>query len=342
MHSFGLGERSLSSALIYEEEKKIPSPFDFGHKKAIILSGPTGTGKTELSLFLAKALGGEIISADSMQVYKEMDIGTAKATLEEREMIPHHLIDICGIDTHFNVVEFYHKATQAMASIFARDKVPIIVGGTGFYLHTLLYGPPQGPPSNENVRKAVEADMDRFGPELLYEKVKECDPVYGASISPQDKHKIIRALEIMAISHKKVSDFSFGMEKLAHPEINFRCWFIYYPKEILNERIDRRCDEMIKSGLLEEVKELEKKGLRHHMSASVAIGYKQALDYLSSMQTQQDFEEFKAQFKRASKKYAKRQFTWFRKEQAFRWLDLEHFSKEKAAELILHDFENSL
>ena len=337
-----ISDRSLGGILIKEDPRQIKLEFDHYIKKAIILCGPTASGKTEMSLYLAKALGGEIISADSMQVYKQMDLGTAKATEEERAQAPHHLIDICDLTQGFNVVEFYTLAIEAMRSIFARNKVPIIVGGTGFYVNALLYGPPQGPPSDEHVRQALENDLDRFGPEFLYEKIKECDPIYAAKISPNDRHKIVRALEIMALSHKRVSDFIKPSHTLINPSINYRCWFIHYSKEVLYQRIEMRCDQMLEKGFLEEVKKLEKQGLRANTCASQAIGYKQALDYFDSKQTKQDYEQFVDFFKRASKKYAKRQFTWFRKEPLFRWLDLEALSKESAREIILHDFENSL
>ncbi len=323
-------------------QQRDPADFLYGQKKAIILSGPTATGKTDLSIILAKALGGEIISADSMQVYKNMDIGTAKVSLEQRRQVPHHLIDICELHHAFNVVEFYHAATGAMDSIFARDKVPIIVGGTGFYIHTLLYGPPKGPPADEQVRQALEEEMIRFGPEMLYEKICCYDPNYAKTISPQDKHKVIRALEIMTISQRKVSDFLVDADQLAHPEINFRCWFVHFNKETLYQRIENRCEKMVDEGFLKEVEWLKQEGLEDNVSASQAIGYRQALDYLQTQKTSVDYQEFLLQFKKASRKYAKRQFTWFRKEPLFRWLDLEVFSEQAAAELILHDFENSL
>jgi tRNA dimethylallyltransferase len=313
-----------------------------GLKKAIIISGPTATGKTGLSLVLAKALGGEIISADSMQVYKHMNIGTAKATEEQMKLASHHLIDIRDLSQSFNVVEFYQEAMKAIHSIFARNKVPIIVGGTGFYIHTLLYGPPLGPPANQHVRRGLEEDMEKFGPEPLYEKLKEFDPVYANKITSHDRHKIIRALEIITLTHKRVSDFLRSPQSCDRQDINFRCWFIYYCKAMLYPRIEERCDEMIERGFLEEVRQLEKQGLRDNLSASQAIGYKQALDFLDSKQSQADYEEFVWSFKKASKRYAKRQFTWFRKEPMFRWLDLEAYQPSRAAEIILHDFENSL
>ena len=334
-----LGGASNSAVILPEKEKV---SYKAGNRKAIILSGPTATGKTALSLILAKALGGEIISADSMQVYKKMDIGTAKATKEQREEIPHHLIDIRDMCQSFNVVEFYQEATEAMNSIFARNKVPIVVGGTGFYIHTLLYGPPLGPPANQHVRRGLEEDMERFGPEPLYEKLKEVDPVYAKKITSNDRHKIIRALEIITLTQKRVSDFLRTPQSGGHPDINFRCWFVYYCKALLYPRIEQRCEEMAARGFLEEVKALDKENLRENLSASQAIGYRQALEYLDSSQTQKDYEEFLWSFKKASKRYAKRQFTWFRKEPIFRWLDLEAYEQSRATELILHDFENSL
>lgn len=331
-----------SSAGVVELPEKEKQAYVEGLKKAIIISGPTATGKTDLSIVLAKALGGEIVSADSMQVYREMDIGTAKATVNQRKGIPHHLIDIKDLSDSFNVVQFYEESLRLLENIFARDRVPIIVGGTGFYIHTLLYGPPLGPPANQHVRKKLEEDMDKFGSEPLYRKLLEYDPVYAKKITFNDRHKIIRALEIITLTNKKVSDFFRSSDAQFHPEYNFRCWFTYYPKSILYPRIEERCEKMIEQGFLEEVENLKAKGLEKNLSASQAIGYRQALDYLKTEKTASDFDEFLLAFKRASKRYAKRQFTWFRKEPIFRWLNLEVCDKAQAAELILHDFENAL
>ena len=337
-----MNDSNGSAAGLVELPEKLKEQVLQGLKKAIIISGPTATGKTDLSLVIAKALGGEIISADSMQVYKSMDIGTAKATEKQRKEVPHHLIDIKDLKEPFNVVQFYESAIAALESIFSRNRVPIIVGGTGFYIHTLLYGPPLGPPANQHVRKKLEEDMDKFGSEPLYRKLLELDPSYAAKITANDRHKIIRALEIITLTQKKVSDFFRSTETQFHPEYHFRCWFTYYPKEILYPRIEQRCDQMIEMGFLEEVKKLKELGIHENLSASQAIGYRQALEYLQSPQSQSDFDEFVWGFKRASKRYAKRQFTWFRKEPIFRWLNLEACDKAQAAELILHDFENTL
>jgi len=307
-------------------------------KRVLIIAGPTASGKTRLSLSLAAALGGEIISADSMQVYRGMDIGTAKASPEDRALIAHHLIDICDLYYTFNVAEFYKKTQEAFREISVRENVPIVVGGSGFYIHALLYGPPAGPPSNPAVREQLDQQMRDLGPEVLYERLQMFDPYYAATISEFDRHKIVRALEIMSLSERRVSDFPKA-NRLKEQDYDFRCWFLYYPKEKLYARIEKRCDEMLEKGLLSEVRELEKKGLRDNPTASQSIGYRQALDYLASAQTEEDFERFVFTFKKASRHYSKRQFTWFRKEPLFRWLNIDEHPLERLKELVLQDFE---
>ncbi|MDP1608439.1 MAG: tRNA (adenosine(37)-N6)-dimethylallyltransferase MiaA [Chlamydiales bacterium] len=307
-------------------------------KRVIVIAGPTAVGKTQLSLSLAQSIGGEIISADSMQVYRGMDIGTAKASLAERKAIPHHMIDICDLYETFNVAEFYYRVQDAFHDITARDNVPIVVGGSGFYIHALLYGPPAGPPSSPDVRDLLEKQMRDLGPEVLFERLQMLDPAYAATISEKDRHKIIRGLEIIAISDRKVSEFPKA-NKLQEQDFDFRAWFLYYPRDKLYTRIETRCDQMIQQGFLDEVRELEQKGLRLNSSAAQAIGYAQALKFLDSPQTEEDLREFALQFKKASRHYAKRQFTWFRKEPIFRWLNIEEYDQERLKELILQDFE---
>ncbi len=309
-------------------------------KKVIVLSGPTGVGKTNLSLLIARAIGGEIVSADSMQVYRGMNIGTDKVAKELREEIPHHLIDIRDLSDSFNVVNFWEEASHAIEGILSRGAVPIVVGGTGFYIHALIYGPPSGPPSVPEVRLKFEDLLYQKGAQFLFEQLEELDPDYALTITQNDRHKIIRALEIITLTNKKVSQFPKQQMALAQ-QYNYRCWFLYMPKEILYRKIESRCDEMISRGFLEEVKQLKEKGLLLNSSASQAIGYRQGLEFLSSAQTQSDFEEFVLSFKQASRRYAKRQFTWFRKEPLFRWLNREEVSFDRAAEIILQDFELS-
>lgn len=304
--------------------------------RVIVLCGPTATGKTALSLELAKAIGGEIISADSMQVYRGMDIGTAKASREERAAVAHHLIDVCDLNRPFNIVKFYNLAHKACRDIIAKGKVPIIVGGTGFYVHSFLYGPPTGPASEKKVRNNLEKQMEQMGPEVLYERLQILDPEYAKTITERDKNKIIRALEIICISKKKVSDFRLKHEDKGY---DFRSWFIYYPKETLYPRIDKRCDEMIEKGLIEEVCSLKEKGLLENQSAALAIGYRQCLDFLKTSQSQVEREAFISLFKQASRHLAKRQFTWFRKEPLFRWMNLEEMNFDEVKEHILQDYE---
>ncbi len=308
-------------------------------KKVMVIAGPTAVGKTALSIVIARALGGEVISADSCQVYRGMDIGTAKITLQERGGIIHHLIDSRDLDEGCNVVEFYAEATQAIKEIHSRGGVPIVVGGTGFYLHALIYGPPSGPPSDPSTRRRLEADMELRGPEALYDRLCHLDPVYAASITPYDRHKIIRALEIMVLSGKRVSDQPKTENNT--DSYDFRCWFIYMERQALYPRIDSRCDLMIEKGLLAEVEQLEKKGLKNNLTAAQAIGYRQLLDYLHSPKTERDWAECMRLFKQASRHYAKRQFTWFRKEPLFRWLDVEKMSLETVSEILIQDFEGS-
>jgi len=324
-----------SSLLLPQKQK---TPVWNRKKRVIVLAGPTASGKTELSLLLAQAIGGEIISADSMQVYRGLDIGTAKASPEQRALIAHHMIDICDLEESYNVAQYCREAISSIQEVISRDNVPIVVGGSGFYIHALLYGPPLGPPSIPEVREQLEKQMAELGVDVLYERLQMLDPEYAATVSERDQHKIIRALEIMALSERRVSEFPKpSLEE--DPAFDFRCWFVYYPREKLYTRIEVRCEEMVRKGFLDEVKEMESKGLRSNSSAAQAIGYRQALEFLSSAQSPEDRELFLAQFKKASRQYAKRQFTWFRKEPLFRWLNVEEMSSERLKELILQDFE---
>lgn len=330
----------LYFGLAIEARKQIPSTFN-PKKHVIVIAGPTGCGKSEFALMLANKIGGEIVSADSMQIYKGMDIGTAKPTKAEQLLVPHHLIDIRHVNESFNVVDFYYEARKACQLILSRNNVPIIVGGSGFYLHALIFGPPSGPPSVPEVRKALEEEMEKLGLDALYERLKNLDPIYASTVTRSDKQKIIRALEIISLSGKKVSRLSWKA-RLKPLSYNFHCWFLSRPREQLYQRIDKRCDKMLADGFLEEVRQLKKEGLCENLSASQAIGYRQALAYLETAQSEQDFQSFVAEFKQASRHYAKRQMTWFRKEPIFRWLDLDLHDYEVAIDIIHQDYQSLL
>jgi tRNA dimethylallyltransferase len=321
-----------------EVQKQVPFSFQKKKKRVIVISGPTCCGKSKLAMELAQAMDGEIISADSMQVYRGMDIGTAKATQKERLLIPHYLIDIRDVKENFNVVDFYYEARQTCQQILDRGNVPIVVGGSGFYLHALLYGPPSGPPSVPEVRIALEREIEQLGPEVLFARLTQLDPQYAKSIMKNDKQKIVRALEIIMLTNKKVSKLSWKGRRKSQ-NYDFHCWFLHRPKDKLYVRIDKRCEKMLQEGFLDEVRRLEQEGLRQNSSASQAIGYRQALDFLLTSQNPEDYENFVKAFKQATRHYAKRQFTWFRKEPLFRWLDVDLHDHEVVFDIIKKDYE---
>ncbi|MFQ5730302.1 MAG: tRNA (adenosine(37)-N6)-dimethylallyltransferase MiaA [Waddliaceae bacterium] len=324
-----------------EAQKQMTDDLHLAPKKVIVLAGPTACGKTDFSLELAKEIQGEIVSADSMQVYFGMDIGTAKAPLEARKQVPHYLIDIRNITDSFNVVDFYYEARQCCQEIHRRGAIPIVVGGSGFYLHSLLYGPPSGPPSVPELRKSLEEEMEKCGTEALFERLRKLDPQYASTITKNDKQKIIRALEIMTLSGQQVSKLSWKGRKKPQ-NFDFRCWFLYRPKEKLYSRIEKRCEEMMAQGFLEEVRKLKEEGLEENPSASQAIGYRQALEFLKTEKDSADYCHFLETFKQASRKFAKRQFTWFRREPLFRWLDLDMHDPEVARDMIRQDLDTRL
>ncbi len=323
----------LAAGFYLPQLKKVRFDEKQGNKRIILLAGPTGVGKTQLSLLLAKTLDGEIISADSMQVYRGMDIGTAKATLQERAMVPHHLIDICDISQPFNVVDFFEEADRCCDMILARGKVPIVVGGSGFYLHALLYGAPLGPASNPDVRRQLECTLLRFGVDSLYERLEQEDRTYALSISRNDHHKIIRALEIIALTGKKVSSLPWKLRRVREG-YDFRPWFLHIPRDDLYQKLEIRCDQMLTAGLLDEVRALDKQGLRQNLSAAQAIGYRQSLDFLETSQSEAEYQRYVIRFKQAVRHYAKRQFTWFRKEPLFEWLDIHNRDPKEIIDII--------
>ncbi len=321
-----------------EAQKQFTDTLQKPKKKLIVLAGPTGCGKSSFAMELAQVVGGEIVSADSMQVYLGMDIGTAKPSKEERAHIPHYLIDIRNVTESFNVVDFYYEARHCCQLIYQREGIPLITGGSGFYIHSLLYGPPDGPPPVPEIRKSLEDEIEKSGSDVLFERLKQLDPHYAASITKNDKQKIIRALEIIALTGKKVSKLSWKGRKQPL-NYDFHCWFLYRPKESLYSRIEKRCDEMLAEGFLDEVERLVKEGIRENTSASQAIGYRQALDFLETSRSKEEYQKFVTSFKQASRNYAKRQFTWFRREPMFRWLDLDLHDPEVAIDIIRQDYE---
>lgn len=309
----------------------------------LILTGPTAVGKTALSTRLAKAVGGEIISADSMQVYRHMNIGSAKVSVEEMDGIPHHLIDVLEPDQDFNVVTFQAMAKKAMEEIVSRGHLPVVVGGTGFYIQALLYDidfkeNEAGSPIRRELEELAAKAGDR-GPELLHAMLKEIDPASAAEIHQNNVKRVIRAIEYYRQNGEPISDHNAAMRQKDSP-YNFLYYVLNRERPVLYERIDRRVDMMLEQGLVEEVKNLQAMGCRRGQTAMQGLGYKEILDYLEGMCT---LEEAVYVLKRDTRHFAKRQLTWFKRERNVRWLNLEEFdcSPDRVLEKILEDCANA-
>ncbi len=292
--------------------------FDIAGQPLIILTGPTAVGKTALSVALAKRIGGEIISADSMQVYRGMDIGSAKVTEEERQGVPHHLIDVLDPEDEFNVVLFQKMAMKAIREILSRGRYPILVGGTGFYIQSVLYNIDFTENHEDGVlRRNLEELANREGNEAVHKLLEEKDPASAAAIHPNNLKRTIRALEYFNQTGEKISEHN-AREREKTSVWNSACFVLTDDRRCLYERIDRRVDKMISNGLVGEVRELKRKGCRRDMVSMQGLGYKEILDYLDSRCT---LEEAVYTVKRDSRHFAKRQLTWFRREKDVIWLD---------------------
>lgn len=296
----------------------------------IVLTGPTAVGKTSLSIKLAKAIGGEIISADSMQVYRRMDIGSAKVTPEEMEGIPHHLIDVLEPDQEFNVVTFQHMAKEALKEIYSHGHIPIIAGGTGFYIQALLYDIDFKENDEESpVRRELEELADREGeraPALLHGMLKEVDPEAASQIHANNIKRVIRAIEYFRQTGEKISLHNEAERQKESP-YNFLYYVVNTDRPLLYERIDRRVDQMMEHGLVDEVKMLKAMGCHRGQTSMQGLGYKEILDYLDGTCT---LEEAVYILKRDTRHFAKRQLTWFKRERDVRWLNLPEYHNDSS------------
>ncbi len=292
------------------------------NRPLIILTGPTAVGKTELSIALAKAINGAIISADSMQVYRGMDIGSAKIMPEEMQGVPHYLIDILDPTEEFHVVRFQELAKAAIEEIYAQGKIPIIVGGTGFYIQALLYDIDFTEQDDDPVlRKEYEQLAKEKGAAYLHNMLEKVDPVSAEMIHENNIKRVIRALEFYEKSKTPISQHN---EKERQKTSPYRfCYFVLTDQRArLYERIDARVDQMLANGLVEEVKALKEKGYHSGMVSMQGLGYKELLDWLDQVCT---FEEAVYRLKRDTRHFAKRQLTWFRRERDVIWVDKEQF-----------------
>ncbi|TDL83250.1 tRNA (adenosine(37)-N6)-dimethylallyltransferase MiaA [Peribacillus frigoritolerans] len=288
-------------------------------EKLVVIIGPTAVGKTNLSIQLAKKLNGEIISGDSMQVYRGLDIGTAKISPDEMDGIQHHLIDIKNPEEDFSSAEFQEIARPLISDIHARNKMPIIVGGTGLYIQSVIYDYQfTDIASDPAFRKQLEAEAAEFGNEVIHEKLAEIDSVSAGRIHPNNVRRVIRALEIFHCTGKTMTDFLAEQEKVLLYDVVVVG--LTMEREQLYERINLRVDLMMDQGLIKEVKNLYDLGLRDCQSIQ-AIGYKELYAYFDGAVSLEDAKE---QLKQNSRRYAKRQLTWFRNKMDVKWFDMSH------------------
>ncbi len=302
------------------ENRKIP---------LVILTGPTAVGKTALSLELAEKIGGEIISADSMQVYRGMDIGSAKITKAEMGGIPHHLIDILDPRDAFDVTRFQHLAAEAVKQIHGRGHIPILTGGTGFYIQSVLYDihfeAVNEDAVSEHIRqKYEELALEAEGPAKLYARLQIIDPEAASQIHPNNVKRVIRALAFYEETGERISLHN-EREKNRPSPYNYIYFVLNDDRAKIYERIDRRVDQMISAGLVREVQALKDAGCTRDMVSMQGLGYKEILDYLDGRQS---LEEAVYLIKRDTRHFAKRQLTWFRRERDVSWVDRSVFASE--------------
>lgn len=303
----------------------------------MILAGPTAVGKTALSIKLAKALGGEIVSADSMQVYRHMDIGSAKVMPEEMDGVPHHLIDVLEPWEDFNVTRFQAMAKEAVEGIYGRGRIPVIAGGTGFYIQALIYDIDfKKNEGSGEIRRELEQLGNERGSEYLHGLLQKIDPESAALIHANNKKRVIRAIEYYRMTGQPISEHNRLEQEKASPYDVFY-YVLDCARETLYTRINRRVDLMMEQGLVNEVCRLKEMGCKRGMTSMQGLGYKEILDYLDGRTS---LEEAVCILKRDTRHFAKRQIAWFKRERGVRWLSLESFGDDQGRILshILKEF----
>lgn len=301
----------------------------------IILTGPTAVGKTKASIGLAQAVGGEIISADSMQVYRKMDIGSAKITKEEMDGVPHYLVDVLDPSEEFNVARFQEMAKEAMEQIYANGHIPIVVGGTGFYIQALLYDIDFSEGNEDTaIRSELEAYAAGHGAEKLHEILREIDPKSAETIHANNVKRVVRAIEYYRQTGRPISEHN-EKERQKESPYNFAYFVLQDERQHLYDRIEKRIDIMLENGLLDEVKALREEGYTKDMVAMQGLGYKEILDYLNGDST---LDEAVYILKRDTRHFAKRQITWFKRERDVIWIRKNElgYDEDKILEEMLH------
>ena len=294
-------------------------------KPLIILTGPTAVGKTELSIELAKAVNGEILSADSMQVYRGMDIGTAKITKEEMQGIPHYMIDELDPDEEFNVYIFQEKIRRYMTDIYDRGKIPILTGGTGFYIQAVVRDIDFTENEASPYRAELEALAEEKGSTWLHEELRKVDPESAEAIHENNVKRVIRALEFYRLTGKKISEHNEEQKERQSP-YQFAYFVLNDEREHLYRRIEQRIDQMLEQGLVDEVKKLKSMGCHQDMVSMKGLGYKEILDYLDGITTLPEAVEI---LKRDTRHFAKRQITWFKREEDVIWLNKQDYAYDE-------------
>ena len=293
----------------------------------LILTGPTAVGKTALSIALAREVQGEIISADSMQVYRYMDIGSAKIRKEEMCGVPHYLIDCLNPEEEFNIYVFQQMAKKAMAQIYANGHVPIVVGGTGFYIQSLIYDILFEEEEDDGIRQKYEQLLTEKGEKYLHDLLEKVDPVSAEKIHFHNNKRVIRALEFYEKNHYPISEHN-EMQQHRESPYEFRYFVLNDDRKKLYQKIELRVDEMVQNGLIDEVKHLKEMGYHRGMVSMQGLGYKEILDYLDDKIT---LEEAVYRIKRDTRHFAKRQLTWFRRERDVIWVDKSEIGADTEA-----------
>ncbi len=295
----------------------------FKKPKVIIICGSTGIGKTAVAIELAGKFGGEIISADSMQIYRYMDIGTAKPTLEELAQIAHHMIDIVDPDEDYNAVQFSKQARDRIAEIVNRGLIPFIVGGTGLYIKALLYGLFQSKPVDPQIRNRLKQEAEENGSGFLFERLKKIDPDTADRLHPNDSYRIIRALETIESTGKSISDHH---QEHGFPDDPFTVLKIclQMDRQQLYDRIDKRVDMMIEAGFVDEVKKLLEMGYAADLKSMQSIGYRHVVEFLEEKLS---WDECVRTLKRDTRRFAKRQFTWFGADRQNYWYEPDQLNE---------------
>ncbi len=288
----------------------------------ICILGPTAVGKTEIAIQLAHNLDAEIVSLDSRQIYREMDIGTAKPTPDQRGAVPHHLIDCVNVDQPFSVAEYQRSADVAITEIRGRGKRTMAVGGAGLYFRGIIDGLFDGPGADAEIRAKLQREADEHGNVALHERLRRCDPEAANRVHPNNRVRVIRALEVYELTGKPISVLQ-GQWKTNEPRYPFRAFGLNMPRDALYQRIEERVDRMVEAGLIEEVKGLLDQGYPRNCIAMQSFGYKELIDYLDGKRT---FDEAIALLKQNTRRFAKRQLTWFRNDSRIEWLDTSEFS----------------